>query len=178
MDFFEVVEKRHSYRGKFKDTPVSRDDLNKILQAGISAPSGCNAQTTTFIAVDDPQVLSKIKEVAGESTAIKTAQAVIAVLIDTTPKAVYNGMSFQVEDASAAVQNILLAITALGYSTVWIDGWLRCNDNGAKIANILKVSQEKTVRVLLPIGVAAETVSRAKKRPLAERVSYNEYKGA
>ena len=39
MDFFEAVDARYSYRGEYTDDPVSRDDLEKIIRAGLAAPS-------------------------------------------------------------------------------------------------------------------------------------------
>ena len=63
MDVFEAVLNRHSYRGKYKDIPVPREDLVKIMKAGLSAPSGCNKQTTSLIAVDDPLVLERLHSV-------------------------------------------------------------------------------------------------------------------
>ncbi len=62
MEVFEAIAKRHSYRGQFKNQEISRDDLRRIVQAGIQAPSGCNAQTTTFVIVDDPQIVAQIRE--------------------------------------------------------------------------------------------------------------------
>ena len=53
MSMIEIIQKRRSYRGKFKPTPVPREDLIKIMQAGLAAPSGCNKQTTSLIAVDE-----------------------------------------------------------------------------------------------------------------------------
>lgn len=44
---------RSSYRGAYACQPVPRADLTLILRAGLSAPSGCNRQTTALIAVDD-----------------------------------------------------------------------------------------------------------------------------
>ena len=46
MELFEAIEKRHSYRGGFRNEAVSKEDLRKIAAAGLAAPSGCNAQTT------------------------------------------------------------------------------------------------------------------------------------
>ena len=50
---------RRSYRGKYKNQPVPREDLQKILEAGLAAPSGCNKQTTSLICVDDAEILKK-----------------------------------------------------------------------------------------------------------------------
>jgi nitroreductase len=50
---------RRSYRGKYKNQPVPREDLQKILEAGLAAPSGCYKQTTSLICVDDAEILKK-----------------------------------------------------------------------------------------------------------------------
>ncbi len=63
MYFFEVINKRRSYRGKYQAVKVPREDLKKIMEAGLAAPSGCNKQTTSLICVDDPEVLDKIHAV-------------------------------------------------------------------------------------------------------------------
>ena len=57
MNTLETMAARHSYRGAYLSTPVPREDLVKILEAGCAAPSGCNCQTTSFIAVDDPALM-------------------------------------------------------------------------------------------------------------------------
>ena len=54
--FLELIHSRHSFRGEYQAVPVKREDLIKIMQAGIDAPSGCNKQTTSFIAIDDPKI--------------------------------------------------------------------------------------------------------------------------
>ena len=42
MKVTEAISRRHSYRGKYRPTPVPREDLIQIMQAGLDAPSGCN----------------------------------------------------------------------------------------------------------------------------------------
>ena len=55
MNTLEAIAARKSYRGKFLSTPVPQAHLKTIVEAGYHAPSGCNKQTTSFIAVDDPE---------------------------------------------------------------------------------------------------------------------------
>ena len=62
MDALAVIHKRASYRGKYRATPVPRSDLQAILDAVLDAPSGCNKQTTSLIAVDDPEILAALKQ--------------------------------------------------------------------------------------------------------------------
>jgi nitroreductase len=172
MDIFEAIEKRHSYRFGYKDQAVPREDLVRIVQAGIQAPSGCNAQTTSFVIVDEPELIAKINVVMNKRV-IGEAKAII-VCVASHPD-VYHGMSFGVEDCAAAVENMLLAITGLGYATVWMDGALRCDENAQKIAALLGVPEEREVRIVLPIGVPAQQVVQKEKKPFEERASFNRF---
>lgn len=173
MDIFEAIEKRHSYRDAFKEIQISKDDLKKIVQAGLQAPSGCNAQTTSFVIVDNPEVLNKLREVVSGKAA-KTAPAFIVVLAN--PINVYEGMCFSKEDYSAAVENILLAVTALGYATVWIDGQLRREGKAEKIAELLDVPKNLIVSVVLPIGIPNVQKEQKEKLSFEERAWFNGYK--
>ena len=172
MDVFEAVAKRYSYRGEFTDAPVPREDLIKIVLAGIHAPSGKNEQTTSFVIVDDPGLLREIAQIVGKPVC-HSAKAMIACVID--PRPVLGSISFAVEDCAAAVENVLLAITALGYATVWLDGVLRVEDKAAKIARLLAVPQDKAVRILLPLGVAANPGTQKEKLPFEKRAWFNRY---
>jgi len=175
MNIFETIAKRHSYRGEFQDTPVARKDLEIIVQAGIDAPSGCNAQTTSFVVVDDPGMIVQIAEIFGNRPVCTTAKAIIVCLTDATPA--YGNTSFDREDCAAAVENILLAITALGYATVWYQGYVQQNGNDKKIAKLLGVPDRLRVEVVLPLGVPVTAESPRPKKTLTERVSFNRFGG-
>ena len=175
MDVFDAINRRHSYRGAFRDQPVSREDLRRIVQAGLQAPSGRNMQTTTFVIVDDPALVGQISRMHANNVAFQQARAFIACIVDVRPEAVYEGHSFQVEDCAAAVQNMLLAITALGYATVWIDGWLRLENLAQTIGQLLGLPDEKMIRVLLPIGVPVETWPQKERKPFEARAWFHRY---
>ena len=174
MDLFEAIAQRYSHRGTFTDAPVPREDLTKIVEAGLKAPSGCNAQTTTFVIADDEEVMAKVRETQSMK-AVKQAKAFIACCIETEPAPVYKDMSFQVEDCAAAVENILLAVTALGYATVWIDGALRRDGRAEQLNAALGIPSGRTIRVLLPIGVPAEDGPRREKMPFDGRAWFNRH---
>ena len=176
MDFWNVLSKRRSYRRPFLNRPVPHEHLRLIVNAGLSAPSGRNAQTTQFVIVQDPKLLHALGRMHRTNKAMQQAQAYIVCVIDAEPAPVHNGLSFQVEDCAAAVENMLLAIAALGYASVWVDGWLRVHDRAAIIGNRLGVPEDKRVRVVLPIGVPAETTERPPKSSFDNRVSFDRYK--
>ncbi len=175
MEFFEVVKKRQSYRGGFENKSIPRGDLKKIVQAGLDAPSGKNAQTTQFVMVDDAAIVRTIAAMHPTNKAVQQAQAYIACITDRHPEAVFEGMSFQLEDCAAAVENMLLAIAALGYASVWIDGWLRLDNRADTIGKLLGLPAGKILQILLPIGVATETMARPAKKPFADRAWFNAY---
>lgn len=172
MDVFEAIEKRHSYRAVYTDDPVSRSDLQKIVQAGIQAPSGCNVQTTSFVIIDDAVKIQDIAKLLGKDFVL-SCKAIIACIATHPP--IYHGMSFGAEDCAAAVENMLLAITALGYATVWLDGCLRLEGRERKIAEMLGVPDDAEVRILLPVGVPAKQWKQMEKKPFEERAGFNDY---
>ncbi|RKY55058.1 MAG: NAD(P)H nitroreductase, partial [Candidatus Neomarinimicrobiota bacterium] len=51
MDFIELVKKRRSTR-KYSTKPISREIIDKCLEAARLAPSACNSQPWYFIVVD------------------------------------------------------------------------------------------------------------------------------
>ena len=70
---------------------------------------------------------------------------------------------------------MLLAITALGYASVWLDGVLRFNNVAERIRQLLGVPQGKTVRILLPVGVPTQSVQQKEKLPFDQRAWFNHW---
>lgn len=177
MDIFEAIKNRHSYRGPFKDTAIPRDDLKKIVRAALAAPSGKNIQTTRFVIIDDPALVNSIRGMHPGNKAMQQAGAYIACIVDKIPEAVYEGYSFQVEDCAAAVENMLLAITGMGYASVWVDGWLRAENRAETIGKLLNLPHDKIIRVILPVGIPEEQRQQPEKMPFEERAWFNTYGG-
>ena len=169
-----VISDRCSYRGAYLPSPVPQEDLIRILEAGLAAPSGCNKQTTSLIAVDNPEILAKLNALIDPPVGkTDTAPAMVCVL--TRRIVAYRDRCFAVQDYSAAIQNMLLAITALGYASSWIEGHITDVDQiGRKMADVLGVPEEYELVCYLPVGIPAEPVVRgAKKQPFAQRAWLN-----
>jgi len=179
MDVFTTIKNRTSYRGSYKDTIVPREDLIQIMEAGLAAPSGCNKQTTSLIAVDDAGILRKLQKVMGLPNAA-TAPAMICVLtqrIVAYKDGSGNDRCYATHDYSAAIENMLLAIVALGYQSCWYEGHITDADAiGRQMADILAVPDEYDLVCLLPVGVADQPVRHAEKRPFLERAWLNGFK--
>ena len=171
MTTFEAISARYSYRGKYLPTPIPRAHLKMIMEAGCAAPSGCNKQTTAFIAVDDPEVLAKLKAVIDPPMA-DTAPAFICVL--TRKIIAYRDRTFYIHDYGAAIQNALLAIADLGYASCWVEGHITDTDRiGHKMAAILGVPEEYELIAYLPVGIPEAPGKRVKKKPLDQRAWFN-----
>ena len=173
MTVTEAIQLRHSYRGKFKDTPVPRADLVRIMQAGLAAPSGCNKQTTSLIAVDDPKILEELRRLIVPPVG-ETAPAAICVL--TQRINAYRDKCFAVQDYSAAIENMLLTITELGYQSCWYEGHITDDDRICdKMARILNVPDDYELVCFLPVGIGEEDSKPPLKRTFEERAWFNSF---
>lgn len=174
MDMLNIIARRRSYRGKYEPTPVPREHLIQVMQAGLDAPSGCNKQTTSLVAVDDPALLRKLHGVIDPPMA-ETAPAMICVL--TRRICAYRDKCFAVQDYAAAIQNMLLAIEALGYASCWVEGHITDDDRICdKMKAILSIPEEYDLVCFLPVGKPAEAVKAPRKKRFDERAWFNEYK--
>ncbi|MCH5349236.1 MAG: nitroreductase family protein [Oscillospiraceae bacterium] len=175
MDTLDAIKNRSSYRGKYKSTPVPRDDLIKIMEAGILAPSGCNKQTTSFIAVDDIKLLDKIKSLIVPPVA-ETAPVFILVL--TQKIFAYRDKCFNIQDYSAAIENMLLAVKALGYESCWYEGHITDDDDIAgKIAKHMNIPAEYKVVCILPVGKPDEEIHQTARKNFESRAWFNGFGG-
>ena len=171
MSTLTTILSRTSYRGKYDPAPIPREHLQQLLEAGLAAPSGCNKQTTSLIAVDDPELLKQLNALT-DSRIGKTAPAMILVL--TRRIIAYRDRTFFVQDYAAAIENILLAAVSLGYESCWVEGHITDVDNiGRKMADVLGVPEEYELVCYLPIGKAIEKTQQPIKQAFAERAWFN-----
>jgi len=161
MKALEAIRKRRSVRSYTGD-PVPREDLEKIVDAARLAPSGHNRQPWEFIVVTDRSVIDQLKTAA---LWMENAGAIIAVVMETSSK-------FWLEDGSAAVENILIASTALGYGSCWLQGYTEPREEELK--ELLGIPDDKKLLTLVPIGVPSEWPTREKK-PLLEVLHWERY---
>ena len=173
MDILECIQKRYSYRGSYKNAPVPREDLEKIMKAGLAAPSGCNKQTTSLVGLDDRRILDSIADIIKKNGfGGKNAPAGICVLTRRIPG--YADVYFNVQDYAAAIENMLLVITALGYASCWIEGQVtESAETQKQIAKLLDLGEEYIVVAFLPVGIAEKEGKRPAYKNFPERAWYN-----
>jgi len=161
MDALEAIRRRRSVR-KYTGDSIPRDDLEKIVDAGRLAATGNNRQPWDFIVVTERAMIAKLK-VAAEW--MEKASAIIAVVMDPSSR-------WWLEDGSAAVENMLIASTALGYGSCWLEGYTLPREEEFKA--LLGIPEGKRLLTLVPIGVPTEWPVKEKKS-LEEVIHWERY---
>jgi len=127
--------------------------------------------------VDDPRQLARLAAIDPGCGVLQRARAVIACIAPRGPAEDDERLFFGIEDCSAATENMLLAITALGYASVWLDGWLRYDGYDEAVGALLGVPEDRVVRVLLPLGRPAREEQQHAKLAWDERAWFGRYGG-
>jgi nitroreductase len=164
LDALKIIKKRRSIRN-FTGEPIPRKDLETIIDAGRLAASGSNKQPWNFIVITNREMIDKLKVAAQW---MEKAGAIIAVVMDPSSR-------WWMEDGSAAVENILLASTALGYGSCWVEGSMLPYEEEFK--KLLAVPKDKRLFTLIPIGVPINWPTKEKKS-LKEVIRWEKYSNA
>jgi len=116
-EIIDLIFRRRSIR-KYTAEPVSQEQLVRLLQAAMAAPSASNRRPWEFVVVTDPERLRQLRR--GLVLGHYNAPAAIVICGDKRRALPAFAQGFWVQDCSAAAQNILLAATGLGLGAVWI----------------------------------------------------------
>ena len=143
MDALEALRLRRSVRSYTGET-IPKGDLETIIDAARLAATGGNRQPWEFVVVTDHGMIGKLQVAAAW---MEKAAAIIAVVMDP-------GSRWWVEDGSAAIENILIAATALGYGSCWLEGWTLPREEEFK--KLLGIPAERRLLTLVPIGVSSD----------------------
>ncbi|GEM_PF-112937 len=152
-DFFSVVHSRKSVR-KFLDTPVPKEALEKILKAGMAAPTAVDRRPWAFVAVTDRTVLDALAEKLPFAKMLYQAGAAIIVLGDLDKALPGEAQAYWIQDTSAVTQNILLAVEAMGLGAVWT-GVYPNKDREATVRELLELPLNVIPLNVIPIGYPA-----------------------
>lgn len=167
MDFWELIKKRRSIRKFDPGKPVTDEQINKILEAAIWAPSAGNTQCWRFFVVRDTEVKDQLAVRAGHQPFINDAPVAIVVCADLNHIGKsYGGRgrdTFALQDTAAAIQNMLLAITDLGLSSCWVGAF----DEG-RAANILKLENGIRPLVILPVAYPLDNPNPPRRKSVDE----------
>ena len=175
QDFMELALARQSCRD-FSDTPVEHEKLERCIEAGRLAPSGCNAQPWSFVVVEKPEI---VKEMAlctqqlGLNAFTSNAQAFIIILEEhavLNPKIrplVYSQF-FAKGDLGAVVLSMCLEATSIGLGTCILGIYDR-----EKVGALAGIPVEKSFGGMIAVGYPKTDKIRTKTRkPIESIVRY------
>ncbi len=161
MKFEEVLERRRSIR-KYKDAPISKEKILKILEAARIAPSAGHRQPWHFVVVENKETIRKLakREWAAE------APVMIVGLADQAASQNWWG-----NDLGIALEHIVLAATNLGLGTCWMGQTGRHE----LVKSLLDIPDNFTVIAVIPLGVPDETPAPKERKSLDTIVSWEKY---
>lgn len=152
---FETIRTRTSIRKFDPSVPVSEETVEKILRAGMCAPSALNKQPWEFVVVREPELLKAIGEAMPFSRVGNGAQAAIVVCGNLDNGIPGRGKEFWIHDCSAASMNILLAAKALGLGAVWT-GVFPDVERAEVVRKLLAIPEGYMPLNIIPLGAPAE----------------------
>lgn len=122
---FEIISTRRSIRA-FTEQRISREDLEKIVQAGAWAPTGMNKQTFRFTVLSDPAEILRVAKILGAEMANEGYD----FYRPTAMVLVSNGRegTNPVADVACAMENMFLQAHAMGIGSVWINQFKDLSD--------------------------------------------------
>lgn len=153
-DIIAAIHSRKSVR-KFTAQPVSKEQLETIIRAGMAAPSAVNIQPWAFIAVTSRELLDELNDRLPYAKMLRQASAAIIVCGDLSKTNDSGYKDYWVQDCSAATQNILLAVEALGFGAVWTAVYHE-QDRINTVKSILNLPDYIIPLNVIPIGYPAD----------------------
>jgi len=161
LDAMKAILGRRSIR-KFTGETIPDTDIKKCLEAAMAAPSACNQQPWHFVVAKDKKTHEKVMEIQPYTKMLE--QASVAVFVCADPD-LQTCPGFWVQDITAATENLLLAVHAMGYGATWC-GLYPDDDRVWKIKELLGLPKQVMPLNVIAIGVPDE------EKPPSER--YNE----
>ncbi|AFN74736.1 nitroreductase [Melioribacter roseus P3M-2] len=116
MNTIEAILTRRSIR-RYKNQPVEKEKIDKILKAAMYAPSSHNSQPWHFVVIDDRETMNKIAEAHPYAQMCREAPIGILICGDREIESLDGYIAL---NCAAATENILLAAHELELGSVWI----------------------------------------------------------
>ncbi len=149
--------------------------INKILRAGMAAPTAANQQPWQFIVVTEQTLKDSITAAFEYTKMVEKCSFAIVVCgnMDNLFEGDIPDGGFWVEDCSAASENMLLAAHALGIGGVWC-GIYPLKDREKRLQSILNLPSNLTPLNVMAFGYPAQPVA-PKDKWVPAKIHYNAY---
>jgi len=181
MNFQELIHERQSVR-KYRDKPVEKEKIDKLIEAVHVAPSACNSQPWKLVIVDEPELKNKVanatfnKAISFNKFAVEAPVIAVLVIEKAKPIAQIGGLIKNQEypeyDIGIAAAHFCLQAAELGLGTCMM-GWF----DEKKIQQLLNIPKKRKIGLVITLGYPTEDYKQRKKnrKPLDEICGFNAY---
>ena len=153
MDLLNLILDRRSCK-EYRSEALDRPTLAAIVEAGRYAPSGMNRQMNHFYVITDPQVLAGISALVSEKlpgfAQRDCRYAAPALVVVANRKENPNAL----QDASCAMEHMMLAACAVGVASRWINQPYALSDD-PDLRALIGVGEEERICASLALGYPA-----------------------
>ena len=181
----EIAKNRRSIR-KFNDTPVPREEIEKIVEIGMMAPSGFNGQMWEMVVVDDSALRSEITNLLLEGlgkTSRGFTSAPVYLLMYVDERIRKYGPAARVENdawweftlnasMSSAFMSMQLAASSLGLGTMWVSAF-RNPAVDQPTRKLLNIPAHLRVYEMLALGYPGMKAGKKKMRDVSNTLHFN-----
>lgn len=147
MNVIQCIDHRTSVRA-YKPCEIPQENIKRILDSGIAAPSGKNGQPWRFFVVQkDKTLLRRLAANTIYSPFVEKADCLIFVFMDKSESYHY------IKDAQAigaCIENMLLTAEELGIGACWVGEILK-KDNEVK--QILSLNNRYDLMAMIALGI-------------------------
>ena len=154
MNVYDLIMTRRTIR-KFRQEPIARDLMVKLIDAARMAPTGANRQPLSFAIITDKELCGKIFPFTGWARYLNGTYTPSESERPTAYIAIFTGMENKDSsetDAGSAIENILLLAHAEGLGCCWLG-----SINREKIMELLGSPKDKHLLYLVALGYPAES---------------------
>ncbi|WP_240911649.1 nitroreductase family protein [Thermococcus sp. LS1] len=165
----EAIEGRRAVR-RFQEREVPLEDLKKILEAGIWAPSGSNVQPWEFIVVRERDNIERVKLVSPGLFGNPSTVVVLCINTKLAKRGGKLGEESALMDISMAAQNMMLAAYSMGIGSCPVLSF-----NKTALKELLNIPEHVEPVLILIFGYPRVWPKPPRRRPLKEVVHVEEY---
>lgn len=168
MEFYDVLQKRHSVRD-FSDKEVGNQKLKALIDAAVRAPSAGNLQAYKLYVVRSKTAREELVAATNYQGFIAKAPVIFVFCTDIRRAAAKYGERgetlYSIQDATLAAAYCQLAATAEGLSSVWVGGF-----DPLEVSRLINAGPHQVPVCVLPVGYANASPETTGRRPLKEIV--------
>jgi len=151
----------------FSPKPLKEGDLELLIEALRKAPSAGNLQPWFFYVVSNESKKRELVKAAYGQSFIADASLVFVVCVNPEASGKYYGNRgktlYCIQDTAAAVENLLLAATALGYGSCWVGAF-----SEDKAREVLNIPEHLRPVAIIPVGVGSFSEPPTPRKAIAE----------